>query len=72
MRGCFDLGAWPVNLPLSRLTYGTGSTLKHPTDDHIFSRGVTRLTVLLAIVVPFVPAAAFAQLNGPNIKGDAI
>lgn len=34
-------------------------------------RGATRLTVVLAMTVLFVPAAAFAQLNGPNIKGDA-
>ena len=34
-------------------------------------RGLTRLTVILAMAVLFVPPAAFAQLNGPNIKGDA-
>jgi hypothetical protein len=34
-------------------------------------RGSTRLAVILAIAVLFVSAAAFAQLNGPNIKGDA-
>lgn len=34
-------------------------------------RGRTHLTVILAMAVLFVPAAAFGQLNGPNIKGDA-
>ena len=34
-------------------------------------RGVTHFTVVLAMAVLFVPSAAFAQLNGQNIKGDA-
>lgn len=34
------------------------------------SRRLTRLTVIVVMTVLFVAPAAFAQLNGPNIKGD--
>lgn len=34
-------------------------------------RDLIRLTVILTTAVLFVPAAALAQLNGQNIKGDA-
>ena len=34
-------------------------------------RDLIRLTVILTMAVLFMPAAAFAQLNGQNIKGDA-
>ena len=35
------------------------------------ARAFTRLTVAMAMIVLFLPAAGFAQLNGQNIKGDA-
>jgi hypothetical protein len=34
-------------------------------------RDLIRLTIILTIAILFVPSAAFAQLNGQNIKGDA-